>query len=586
MPNILIGPFKEKSNYIDLLSEKEILGDYNIASNIVTFPPVNIEDNNRSYSFDSIIKNLPINFKPEYLIFWGIEKEIIPTGIEILDFPIIGVILDSKNKFESILKNINRFDWILCDEQTKELLNRYGFYNVTGLLLKGFSSYLHTKKTIEKIYDIAIVDNDSKLKHDFLYRLFQIKPSYNVKNLKNLYGNDYVDTINSSKIVLNFCDNTLNKECFETLACNSLLFVNENEELKKYFTDKEDLVFYNDNNFESLLEFYLKNEPEREKITASGNKKVQSYSYEKIFENIISIIKDLNPNEIRKNRTFAQQNTIEKGKAIFSQLINSINLDKFFLAEKELTNILAEYPNEPEILNNLGVLYASGYFSILEEKNLNVLSLSKDYLEKALLIDNRYAIARLNLGIINFLENDYFEAKNIFDLLLSTLSTDPFKGFKNKGLIYNLPNLNVDSEFKLKLAENYQENYNDTESFIFLYCDLVIQKTFELLGDMNAKEGKFEEAQDFYESACSLMEDFLVLKLKLARNMINLKEYEKVETLYNDLIAKNPLYFDLWTEKISFLSTINRPLDHIAERRKAWNLFNFYYKGFDFLEKI
>lgn len=587
MPNILIGPFKETSNHIDLLSEKEILGDYHISSDVITFPPVNIENDPNSYNFDSFLENITAYFNPEYLIFWGMEKEIIPLGIEKLDFPVIGVILDSKNNFESIIKNISRFDWILCDQKTKEVLNKYGFNNITSVLLKGFSSYLHIKKDKEKIYDLSFIDNaESKFKNEVLYKLYNSRPNYKIKSLKGLVGEDYVDTINSSKIVLNFCDDALNQGCFEAMACNSLLLVNESPELASYFTDKEDLIFYNKDNLETLLEYYLKTDSEREKITLKGNKKVEKYSYEKIFENIVSIIKKLNPDEIRKNRTFQQKNELEKGKDLFYQLINSVNLDKFFLAEKTLNNLLIKYPNDPEVLNNLGVLYASGYFSILDDKNINVIMMAKNYLEKALLIDNWYAIARLNLGIINFLEGNYFESINIFDLLLNGLSTDPFKALENKGLLYNLPNLNVNSEFKLKIADNYRENYNNQSDFTFLYCDLIIEKTFELLGDISVKEGRFEDALEFYESAIELMNDFLILQLKLAQNFINLKEYEKAESIYNDLITKNPFYFDFWIEKINFLNHMNRRIDHISERRKAWDLFGLYYKGFDFLQKI
>lgn len=587
MPNILIGPFKEKANYIDLLSEKEILGDYHISSDVITFPPVNIENNPNSYSFEGILKNTSSDFKPDYLVFWGIEKEIIPVGLENLNFPVIGVILDAKNNFESIIKNISRFDWILCDQQTKEKLNEYNFHNVTAILLKGFSSYLHVNKNKEKIYDICIPDNgDSRLKTDFLHKLYQTNIKYAIKNLKDSYGNDYVDIVNSSKLVLNFCDNEINKECFEILACNSLLFVNENEELKKYFTDKKDCVFYNNDNFESLLDYYLKNDEERETITNNGNKIVEEYSYEKTFENIVSVIRKLNPTEIRKNRIFEQKKVLEKGKAIFCQLINSINLDKFFLAEKELNSLLLKYPNDPEILNNLGVLYASGYFSILDDKNMNVLILAKSYLEKALIIDNWYSIARLNLGIINFLEENYFEASNIFDLLLSGLSTDPLRSLKNKGLIYNLPNLNFNSDFKLKLAENYRENYNNNEDFIFSYCDLIIQKTFELLGDINYKEAKFEESREFYESSIELMPDFINLNLKLAKNFISLNDYQKAEEIYNELLDKNFLNLDVWLEKISLLNKKNDNSAYLTERRKVWALFNLFYKGFGFLQKI
>jgi glycosyltransferase involved in cell wall biosynthesis len=84
---------------------------------------------------------------------------------------------------------------------------------------------------------------------------------------------------------------------YETIGRGGFIIHPYIEGMEKEFTDKENIVFYEYNNFEQLqdlIEYYLKNDKEREAIRLAGHKLVkEKYTYKNRWE---SILKDLGIN--------------------------------------------------------------------------------------------------------------------------------------------------------------------------------------------------------------------------------------------------------------------------------------------------
>src|SRR4051812_35955009 len=113
MTNILIGPLKRDPDFKDIISSYEILGDYAASPEILTFNSLDLTNEEQiSSSYKDITDNLPLNWKPEQLIFWGLDKEIVPDGIEDADYLVVAVVLNWNMAFEAVSKNLSRFDWV------------------------------------------------------------------------------------------------------------------------------------------------------------------------------------------------------------------------------------------------------------------------------------------------------------------------------------------------------------------------------------------------------------------------------------------------------------------------------------------
>ena len=85
-----------------------------------------------------------------------------------------------------------------------------------------------------------------------------------------------VRIFNEAKIVLNLgIGNTgYQLRVFEALGCRSFLLTNEIDMKNRLFKDKEHLVYFNERNIEDIIDYYLKQDDERESIAENGYREV------------------------------------------------------------------------------------------------------------------------------------------------------------------------------------------------------------------------------------------------------------------------------------------------------------------------
>jgi len=106
-------------------------------------------------------------------------------------------------------------------------------------------------------------------------------------------GDEMVKKVNSFKIHFNrnMADD-INYRTFETLGCKTMLLTNHTENLDKLFNIDEDLVVYSSyKDLLSKIDYYLKNDEERNKIANSGyNNVVENHTYVNRAREILNII--------------------------------------------------------------------------------------------------------------------------------------------------------------------------------------------------------------------------------------------------------------------------------------------------------
>jgi 1,2-diacylglycerol 3-alpha-glucosyltransferase len=124
----------------------------------------------------------------------------------------------------------------------------------------------------KKKYDVAFVGTVYQNRRGLLDRL---KRKFNVLETK-AFMEDMVRIFNEAKIVLNLGvgKSGYPLRVFEALGCKSFLVTNEIDHDHRLFKDGEHLAYFNDNNIEDIISYYLRHDDERESIAMAGYREV------------------------------------------------------------------------------------------------------------------------------------------------------------------------------------------------------------------------------------------------------------------------------------------------------------------------
>lgn len=206
-------------------------------------------------------------------------------------------IIDSHTSFVCDKVMAKSFDIIFVAQ--KEYVDKFKKFNtyVYWLPLAADLDW-HGKKDLEKIYDIAFVGQLGvgwrrkillKLKKDYPNSFIS---SADCKKIGEIYS--------QSKIVINYnVNNDINMRVFEAMASGTLLITNQikNNGFEELFENNKHLVVY-DGTYKDLkekIDYYLKNDEEREKIAQEGYKLIlEKHTYKHRVDFILSKILEIN----------------------------------------------------------------------------------------------------------------------------------------------------------------------------------------------------------------------------------------------------------------------------------------------------
>ena len=146
-----------------------------------------------------------------------------------------------------------------------------------------------------------------KIAERFPLALYTYSDTMTLKGKTNIFLHgplDYMTTMpqtfRNSKINLNFTLRNIQSgiplRCIDVLGAGGFLITNYQKDMEKHFENRKDLVWYHTpEEMLELIDYYLKNDKERETIALNGQKKVLSlFSYEKQLTTIFGIV-DENP---------------------------------------------------------------------------------------------------------------------------------------------------------------------------------------------------------------------------------------------------------------------------------------------------
>ncbi|MGA9293866.1 MAG: glycosyltransferase [Ignavibacteriaceae bacterium] len=243
--------------------------------------------------FSKVLQSVSSNMKPDLFLWIESVASFIPINIKGSGFPTACYLIDSHLNLESHLNWANYFDFIFIAQ--REYLSEFkksGFENVFWLPL-GADPEIHSKKNIEKTYDVGFVGSVSGHLYQRRVNLLNKINSIVKVNYSRCWWNEMAEFFSASKIVFNnSINNDLNMRLFEVMSTGSFLLTDtaSNSGQEEMFKDGKDLGIYNDDNIIDKVKYYLKNDIERETIAEHGRQIIHSaHTYSHRIEELLSV---------------------------------------------------------------------------------------------------------------------------------------------------------------------------------------------------------------------------------------------------------------------------------------------------------
>ena len=180
---------------------------------------------------------------------------------------------------------------------------RYSFFSGTGpykeakeinqnsvyFLQEGFDEYSNFPMNVPIINDVSMIGHFTELRKRY-YEIFKFKV------YDNVYNKDHSKAVSETKINLNFTDGVkivgdgTSDRVYKVLASKGFLLTLPWLDMKNDFIVGQDLdIFSSPDELKDKIDFYLKNENERNKIAEHGYQTVQKFSRTNFAKRILEI---------------------------------------------------------------------------------------------------------------------------------------------------------------------------------------------------------------------------------------------------------------------------------------------------------
>jgi hypothetical protein len=478
-----------------------------------------------------------------------------------------------------VLSNIKKFSLVFIDRAGYETLGKYSipanFYPVPifSVFAKCYNLNCQDLKNKKKI-DVLFLGNLNSGIHaernSLLRKILLLPPKFKVVVGVGLYDEDlYCKALLGSKIVFNkSIRREMNMRVFEAPRTFSLLFLEDNNiETPIYLEKWKDYIPYTQDNIFELLIKYLENDEEREKIVMRAYEKIKEVDQDKIWHEIISVIKKFE----RKN---IDNEDLDLKRATFSSLINNLfNFpafsDKYIsYAEKKGLAFLDEISEKNEfsekyklfrssVLCDLAFLFTFSIRHAEDKEQVKSFSQKAErYLNSAISFFPDSAILWFNY--LNMLYN-LGEKEAFYDITKRFLELMKNEG-KNSITISTLPDV---FSYTLFLHYTYFKSYIDLAWLRYLedidtlkgeIFKTLLSQVYVLLSQYAFEEGNLNSAENFLSYAVSNFPEFADLHFMMGRIKFEKKEYSDSANFYIRGYELDPLNFFKWTDVLLALS--------------------------------
>lgn len=197
--------------------------------------------------------------------FFEINK-IVKTCLWFMD-PLVTYDQEMRNKTKLV-------DYFCCDKENvlEEALkiNPKSFH-----ICEGFDHTVDFPRDVLKQYDVSFIGNIYGDRQKLITNI-----NHKVELISNAYGPNHSIEVSKTKINLNFCTSAgASDRVYKILAAGGFLLSNDWKNRENYLTNGKDcVIFYDMEDLNNKIDYYLKNEEERNKIAQQGLKSVQKFN--------------------------------------------------------------------------------------------------------------------------------------------------------------------------------------------------------------------------------------------------------------------------------------------------------------------
>ena len=223
---------------------------------------------------------------------------------------------------ENIINSISYYDcYFTFNRQLIDKIKQKGAKKVEYLPF-GFDPNIHypvkvsDEERIKYAHDVAFIGNWSPEREDYLSELLEFdlgiwgekywRKLCKDKNLKKswqkkaVYGVEQSKVLNSSKIALNILraqnKGSHNMRTFELPACSAFVISERSPEIEDFFKEDEEIVLFSSKpELKEKINYYLKNETKRKKISYRGFRRCieSDYTYKARAKKILEVFECL-----------------------------------------------------------------------------------------------------------------------------------------------------------------------------------------------------------------------------------------------------------------------------------------------------
>jgi spore maturation protein CgeB len=231
------------------------------------------------YRFDHFWTKEAMEIAPGYDLYLRIDhgdyKYDIPDHLHPAAFYAIDTHL--KASYAKIKKQLRHYDFIFCAQQDAAGRLKSKGINAFWLPL-ACDTDLHCKLDLEKCYDLGFVGNDGGIPRKFF--LQQLRERCPNSFIARASFRDMGNIYSRSKIGFNYSiNNDINMRIFEIMASGAMLLTNaiQDNGFDRLFADKQNVVVYkNPKDLFELIDYYLANQEQRQKIADRGAQLVRA----------------------------------------------------------------------------------------------------------------------------------------------------------------------------------------------------------------------------------------------------------------------------------------------------------------------
>jgi GT2 family glycosyltransferase/tetratricopeptide (TPR) repeat protein len=267
-------------------------------------------------TWESLCSRLPEGWRPDFVALY-LPYARVPGCLWNAPLPLVGLAADGQLQAHLYRWRLPDCDLVLTDRAGARVAARA--FRASGLVglpkiwtanLFGLDPAFLEGPSPEGPRDIDLCfcgnlhDAIQRERLPWLGRLARLGRRWNVRIATGIFGDDYRRLLARSRVVFNrSVRGEANLRVFQALAAGAVLFQEaDNREVASLLRSGEEYVAYTEDNLETLLELFLKEEPLRARVAAAGRARVAEFTFPALWNLVLASLEDAWPPLRRRAR--------------------------------------------------------------------------------------------------------------------------------------------------------------------------------------------------------------------------------------------------------------------------------------------